>query len=191
MSSCRPMGVDVHGDSHIYLISISPMQASSCCLPSYFMESQCNGGCPGYIGCCYKWCTKHQLNYLCILLTPTSSFFHLLLFLFFSTMFYSVLSFFSPYSLLFSLSPSPYYSLVCLSHVSTLSLFLLLCYLPSSLPSFDLHPPHPPLLFFSSALYSLPSTSMLFLSLLLYYPPISLPFPLSTLLGTNFAIISF
>ncbi|KAL4185117.1 hypothetical protein AMTRI_Chr10g4430 [Amborella trichopoda] len=177
MSSCGPMGVNVHGDSLIYLISISPIQ--------------CNGGCPGCIGCCYRWCTKHQLNYLSILLTPTSSFFHLLLFLFFSAMLYSLLSFSSPYSLPSSLSPSPYYSLVCLSHVSTLSLFLLLCYLPSSLPSFDLHPPHPPHLFFSFASYSLPSTSMPFLSLLLYYPRIFLPFPLSTLLGTNFALISF
>ncbi|KAL4185108.1 hypothetical protein AMTRI_Chr10g4360 [Amborella trichopoda] len=146
MSSCGPMGVNVHGDSHKYLISISPMHASSSCLPSYFVQSQCNGGCPGCRGC-----TKHQLNYLSILLTPTSSFFHLLLFLFFSTMFYALLSFSSPYSLPSSLSPSPYYSLICLSHVSTLSLFLLLCYLPSSLPSFDLNPPHPPLLFFSSA----------------------------------------
>ncbi|KAL4185113.1 hypothetical protein AMTRI_Chr10g4400 [Amborella trichopoda] len=151
MSSCGPMGVNVHGDSHIYLISISPMLASSSCLPSYFVESPCNGGCPGCIGCCYRWCTKHQLNYLSILLTPTSSFFHLLLFLFFSTMFYSLLSFSRPYSLPSSLSPSPYYSLICLSHGLTLSRFLLLCYLPSSLPSFDLHSSHPPLLFFSSA----------------------------------------
>ncbi|KAL4185104.1 hypothetical protein AMTRI_Chr10g4320 [Amborella trichopoda] len=89
MSSCGPMGVNVHGDSHKYLISISPMQASSSCLPSYL------------------WCTKYQLNYLSILLTPTSSFFHLLLFLFFSTMFYSLLSFSSPYSLPSSLFPHP------------------------------------------------------------------------------------
>ncbi|KAL4185098.1 hypothetical protein AMTRI_Chr10g4270 [Amborella trichopoda] len=123
MSSCGLMGVNVHGDSHIYLISISPMQASSSCLPSYFVETQCNGGCPGFIGCCYRWCTKHQLNYLSILRTPTSFFFHLLLFLFFFIMFYSLLSFSSPYSLPSSLSPSPYYSLICLSHVSTLSLF--------------------------------------------------------------------